>query len=79
MFAFIPNSMLDFKILKSKSKFYAHTFGDMHKILQSAKIADLSSMHKVGALKTLSLSEYRANASLQTSKIWGKNLPIKPS
>lgn len=55
MFALIPNSILDFKILNSKSKLFAQTFGEMHEILQRAKIADLSRIHNVGALRTLSL------------------------
>jgi len=71
--------MLDFKILNNKSKLFAQIFGEIHDILQRASIADLSKMQSVGALKTLSLSEYLASASLQTHKICGKNFPIKPS
>lgn len=69
MFALMPNSMFDFRILNSNSKLFAHTLGETQQILQRAKIADLSSMHKVGALSTLSLSEYLARASLQTQRI----------
>ena len=69
MFAFIPNSIFDFRILNNRSRLLAQIFGDIQEILQSASIADRSSMQRVGARKTLSLSEYLARASLQTQSI----------
>lgn len=69
IFALIPNSTLDFKSLKSKSKLFAQILGETQVILHNASIADRSRMQRVGDLKTLSLSEYLAKASLQTQII----------
>ena len=53
MFALIPNSMLDFRILNKSSKLELQIFWETQEILHKARIADLSNIHKVGARKTL--------------------------
>lgn len=76
--ALTPNSIDDFTILKSRSRYLEQMLAETQHILLRAKIADLSIIERVGDLNLASLSEYLTRASSATNKIIGKNLPIKP-